>query len=229
MKMHILTTFSGWEKMNYIILVLILSLLFTGCIDKNNSDAESLKKVDEKFTNLMTEDEWHIFFLSIKESGFEYVSLEIVNGRNTLQTTLDKAAEKYGFSWRGGRSIKDNNGFETIGGIDVYAFEDSSFVIYEEKKGRIDGKPVWELKDFLFIPVNSSSFDFAEAKTDEMSNYNKERNIWGLFYWDSPLIQPDVEIPAEKVIIIDIDTSTMTLKDNENGEYKIFIDAAFLE
>ncbi len=88
---------------------------------------------------------------------------------------------------------------------------------------------MWEVKDFLFIPVRDTSFDFAEAKTDEMSSYNKEGNIWGLFYWDSPLIQPDVEIPAEKVIIIDIDTSTVSLIDNEDGAYKVFIDAAFLE
>ncbi len=215
--------------MKYMTLVLILPLLFMGCHDKKDLKAEGIKKAEEQFENLMTEEEWSSFFSTIVEDGMEHTPMDKVSGRNTLQTPLDDAAEEYGFIWRGGRSIEDHMGFKTIGGFDVFDFENYAFVIYESKKGRIDGKLVWEVTDFLFVPVTSSSFDFAEAKTDDMSNYNKERNIWGLFYWDSPLIQPDVEIPAEKVIIIDIDTSTVSLIDNEDGAYKVFIDAAFLE
>ncbi len=227
--MHILITFRGLKIMKYITLALILPLLFMGCLDKNDLKAESVKKAEVQFTNLMTEEEWSSFFSTIIDKGVEHTPIDKFTNRNTLLKPLKNAAEKFGLIWRGGRSIEDNKGFKTIGGFDVFAFEDSAFIIYELDKGYVGPKAVWEVKDFLFIPVSDSSFDFAEAKTDEMSRYNKERNIWGLFYWDSPLIQPDVEIPAEKVIIIDIDTSTISLIDNEDGEYKIFIDAAFLE
>jgi hypothetical protein len=215
--------------MKYIIFVIILSLLFMGCLDKNDSDVEGEKKVEHLFNNLMTEEEWNSFFSTIVETGLEHTPFDMIIGRDTLLKPSYKIAEKFGFILNSGQSILDDEGFETIGGIDVFAFGDHVFIIYEVKKGRIDGKSIFEVKDFLFIPVTSSSFDFAEAKTDKMNNYNKERNVWGLFYWDSPLIQPDVEIPAEKVIIVDIETSKMTLEDNENGEYKVFIDAAFLE
>lgn len=217
--------------MRYLILLSLFCLFWVGCSEKNEiirQDSEVENEVDP-FPNLLTEEEWKSTLLEIIDKGYKSSGLVSIYGRNTLQEPLDIAAIALGFTWKGGLSIKDHKGFKTVGGLSFYEFDGHYLFIYKISIGRIDLYPVWGIADILIVPGSNPSFSISEAKTDDMDRFNRENNIWGIFDWDSPLIKPDVYIPADKVIIIDIDTSTMTVEDNEDGEYKVFIDAAFLE
>jgi len=202
-----------------------------GCSEQKENTSQRSNSKDEElhFSNLLTYEEWESFLLEIKDKGVHPAALAVIYGRSTMQDSLDKAAETLGFSWTGGISIQDHKGFKTIGGLSFYEFNGHYLFIYKFSVGRIDLNPVWSIKDVLIVSVSDLSFGIGEAKTDEMGDYNKEMNIWGIFDWDSPLIKPDVYIPAEKVIIVDIDTSTISVDENKDGRYKVFIDAAFLE
>ena len=204
-------------------------------VEKDNENQETEQVPEEPASPINIEaSDWDLFFGRLANQNLKKNDSPFFFDNYFLPKPFYDSAKKLGYRQRSVSSIYkeiEERNFRPIGGIYIFQKDDKYFVLSDLTIDKIDGLPLSQLQNISFFTSSIENTGFFEA-TDTPRSYptfNKEHNIIGVFDWDSPLIAPDTFIPADKVIIIDSATLEISVQNNEDKSYVVFIDSAFLE
>lgn len=224
--------------MRFLLIITVLFFFISCQKEKTKTDSpvvEVEKKSSESDSQVFIEEsDWSSFFNNITEEGFQKEDHKFYFDNPFMQRAFLNAAENSGFARRISVSINgkmDENLYKPIGGLSILVKEDKYYAFSQSTINKIDGLPIRMLVDVTTFETTTKRVGFLEAtdKPNAYNKYNEEQNVHGVFDWDSPMIAPDTFIPVEKVIIVDPQTFEISIFDNEDESYKVFIDIAFLE